>query len=241
MTRPIQANPINARLIQARSIQAGLDTDEVCRYFYNLNGTDNVIETGQKFLNDVFSGDFFIEFGIEKVPSLSGAIVSQNVSSTKTEMEFQISKNAGVFEIVFAGEIVTTTTLVEKAFYRFDFNGSTEIVISRDGQQVETISVTAGSASEPISTFTIGAAHNDDIASYAQFSDGIIYNININESAYYAVDDNSSTIKDSVGSNDAELLNVIAENWEIICDDKPVDNNRWFDGNQWFDGRKFFD
>lgn len=213
--------------------------DDKCRFYYVLNGSNNVIETNARLLPDPSSGNFFVEFSILREPVESGTFVAQNISSSAESREFQIYTFGEDFRIIWCGETYITNTEISKGKFRFEF-GTNEIALIRNGELVETLSAIPGSAKEPTATFTIGARHNNALNTYGFYFGSIIFNVNVNGTNFYSIDDNQSLIRDKIGSNNAELLNMVQSNWERICND-PSKQNAWIDGEPWNDPDKWYD
>lgn len=204
-------------------LQVGEEEEEAeSRYFYRLHGdltsSDAVIETYERLIPDPSVDDFFIGFElVGDIPTDPSYVVSQNFSLDVADREFYIYVSGGLFtfQIGVGGVAFTTGQIVEEGAFKLSFIGTTYTIL-RDGVQVETGTFVRGSGIEPTATFVIGARHHTNLNAYTFVYDGIIANVNVNGTNFYAIDDNDANLVDSVGGKDAFIRNEVPSNWSLL-------------------------
>lgn len=207
------------------TVLKGAGSDD-CRYYYNLNGTDEAIEIAQRLVASPVADSFSIAFSLRS-PIGSGALVSQNFTTAIATREFSIYTTGGNFSFVIGGTATNTGVPVSEGDWIFEF-GPTNYSIFLNNVSVDAGLLNRGATVEIPSTLTIGAAHADSLSAYTDFYNGIIFNVGVVDATStvihtYPIDDNDSVIKDTTGSADGAIVGGTLSGWQFICEEPPSD------------------
>lgn len=213
-TNPLAWAVWNQRRLNKIRHDGGIVPPPECRYHYNFDGVDDVIEIDQRLIPDPINDTFEVGFSLEGGSIADGTFVAQNTSGTPASREFQIYKLGGVFTVIIGGQTKNTTTLVTEGKWRFVFGA--RLLIYKSDVLVEDFALNRGVEAEPDATFTIGARHASS-STYGFYYTGIICNVYVNNTNFYAIDDNSNTIVDSVSGQNGTLINGTPQQWEYSC------------------------
>lgn len=215
-----------------------------CRYYYNFDGIDDYIGTSSISI----TGDFELNVDIKTTQTLSDFAISDGQSfSTGIQGEslFYVDNPDGLQLIIGNGA---------GAFDRYVFGGQADIA---DGVNNTIKLVRAGNnVSAFLGSTQIGATQN--IVSPLVIFEGLWFGgagremegVGSNLKIWtggdsqtgtlihsYAINDNSTTIVDSVGGQNGTLINGDPASWEYICEN----SSDWDDGESWNDGDSWID
>ena len=106
--------------------------------------------------------------------------------------------------------------------YSVEFSGGNYDVLF-EGSSVQSGTFTRGVTSELTATTVIGARHGGSNSTYGFYYGGIIRNVGIRplaptvfNAALFPINDNASTIADSLGGIDANIVNYDPLGWEVL-------------------------
>ena len=150
-------------------------------------------------------------------PSVTGTIVSQNVSNSGSGRELHISISSSNAVSLLIGGANFTLPPSGVGLYRVDFDGS-NYTLFKDGTQIGSVSASIGTAREPSAEFRVGA-RNDGLGGAAYTYNGTIKDVK------FWVNGTKST-------GDLVLDSALDDNSNIIANAaSPVNANAWATGS----------
>lgn len=207
---------------KARFDQGITTSDEIpveTRFFYPLDGATNVISLpGLAPISLPGVNPWYVAWGLLNASGSGGCVYSQQSDANGYEIQVTIDSNGDLRLGLNNGTYAVSTVQDFRiaGVYQVEFDGANWNIIY-NGLPVDSIVAATGTAPAGIIRTVIGGISNVDGAGppgpYRDYFDGVLYNVDVNASNFYAVNDNSDVIADSLSTKDGTLVNEVPGNW----------------------------
>jgi len=208
-------NPSNRNMLLEDWLLAA-ENPSLCRYYYNFDGFDDYIGAPPMLM----AGECEVEFFFSSNQSGVNRYFydSNGIDRFYLWIDVLNKFNAPVVSTIFVDDIETTDCPTDGLAHKVN-------VKCADGQNllIERF-ITNGTA------FFEGKLWGVRVWTGGDKDNGTLIRD-------YAIDDNSTTIIDSVSGQNGTLINGTPEQWEYICEDSSA----WNDGESWNDGEPWID